>query len=232
MKALLLLPVLLTPNAFTQPLAQNPATAGESPVTIVSFKWFRDSQQAANAVAVTNAPAPAMIAANKNFEKQRRVNASAGERDPNSDTLDGRSAELERIVQQSREPEPVAGFTYQMKLENKSTRAIQTIFWEYQFKEAANPTNVARRQFLCSASIKPEKEKELKVFSLSGPNNVVNVKSLGKGSAAQFHEAVLINRVEYVDGTFWQRPGWDVNDLKLIPKARSDTRNMPACRSL
>jgi len=232
MKALLLLLFLLTPSALTQTPAQNPPAADDSPVAIISFKWFRDRQQAASAVGVTNTPAPAMIAANKNFEKQRRVNASAGERDPNNDTLDGRSAELERMVQQSREPEPVAGFTYQMKLHNSSTKPIQTIFWEYLFREAANPGNVARRQFLCSASIKPDKEKELRVFSLSGPSNVVNVKSLVKGSADQFQEAVFINRVEYADGTFWQRPGWDVNDLKLVPKARSNTRNMPVCRSL
>jgi hypothetical protein len=232
MKALLFLPFLLMPNAVTQALAQNPPAVEEGPVAIVSFKWFRDRQQAANAVGVTNAPAPAMIAANKNFEKQRRVNSPAGERDPNADTLDGRSAEIDRMVQQSREPEPVSGFTYLMRLQNTSAKQIQTIFWEYQFKEAASPTNVARRQFLCSALIKPEKDKELRVFSLSGPTNVVNVKSLAKGSGDQFHEAVLINRVEYVDGTFWQRQGWDVNDLKLIPKARSDTRNMPACRSL
>lgn len=228
MKALWLLPMLLMPAA----LAQNPPAADESPVAIVSFKWFRDRQQAANAVGVSMPPAPAMIAANRNFEKQRRVNASAGERDPNADTLDGRGAEIDRIVQQSREPEPVAGFTYLMRLRNSSTKPIQTVFWEYQFKEAANPTNVARRQFLCSVMIKPEKERELRVFSLSGPTSVVNVKSLAKGTADQFAGSVLINRVEYVDGTFWQRRGWDVNDLKLIPKARSDTRNMPVCRSL
>lgn len=70
------------------------------------------------------------------------------------------------------------------------------------------------------------------MFSLSGPTSVVNVKSLAKGSGDQFEEVVLINRVEYFDGTFWQRQGWDVNDLRLIPKARSDTRNLPACRSL
>jgi hypothetical protein len=232
MKALLLISCLLMPNALSQAVVQNPPAADESPVVIVNSRWFRDRQQAENAVGVSNAPAPAMIAANKNFEKQRRVNASAGERDPNQDSLDGRSAALERIVQQSREPEPVSGFTYQVKLQNSSVKPIQTIFWEYQFKETANPTNVARRQFLCSAAIKPEKDRELKVFSLLGPSNVVDVKSLGKGADEQFKGGVLVNRVEYVDGTFWQRPGWDVNDLRLMPKARSATRNMPVCRSI
>jgi hypothetical protein len=173
-----------------------------------------------------------MIAANKNFEKQRRINAPAGERDPNADTLDGRSAEIDRIVQQSREPQPVEGFSYSVKVQNRSAKLIQTIFWEYQFKEKANPVNVTRRQFLCSAKISPDKGKDLQAFSLFGPSEVVNVKSLARASADQFSKAVVINRVEYSDGSFWQRRDWNVNDLKLIPKARSETRNMPACRGL
>ncbi len=229
MRILLLLPLLLMPG----PSGQNPPAAEESsPVTVVSFKWIKDRKAIENAVSVSSSPAPAMIAANKNFEKQRRINAPAGERDPNADTLDGRSAELDRIVQQSREPQPVEGFTYLVKVQNGRAKPVQNIFWEYQFKESANPTNVTRRQFLCSARINPEKEKDLQVFSLSGPSNVVNVKSLAKGSANQFQETVLINRVEFTDGTFWQRQDWDVNDLKLIPKARSETRNLPMCRSL
>ena len=229
MRVLLLLPLLLIPG----PSVQNPPAAEESvPLVVTSFRWVKDRKAIENAVSVTSSPAPAMIAANRNFEKQRRINDPAGVRDPNADTLDGRSAELDRIVQQSREPQPVDGFTYMVKVQNGSSKLIQTIFWEYQFHEAANPTNVTRRQFLCSARINPEKEKVLQVFSLSGPSDVVNVKSLAKASADQFREVVVINRVEYADESFWQRKGWDVNDLKLIPKARSETRNLPVCRSL
>src|ERR1700720_3644524 len=105
MKILLLLPLLLLPWFA----GQGPIGVDEnSPVTVTSFKWFKDRKLIENAVSVTTAPAPAMTAFNKNFEKEKRINASAGERDPNADTIDGRSAELERIVQQSREPEPVA----------------------------------------------------------------------------------------------------------------------------
>ena len=229
MRILLLLPLLLMPG----PRAQDPVPSEETvPLVVTSFKCARDRKTIENAVSVSSSPAPAMIAANKNYEKERRINDPAGVRDPNADTLDGRGAELERIVQQSREPQPVDGFTYSVKVQNGSGKSIQTIFWEYQFKESANPTNVTRRQFLCSARIAPEKGKDLQAFSLSGPSNVVNVKSLGKGSASQFLEGVLINRVEFTDGTFWQREGWNVSDLKLVPKARSETRNLPMCRGL
>jgi len=229
MRILLLLPLLLMQASTSQTL-QN-AEEGV-PVLVTGFRLVKDRKPAENAVAVTAAPVRAVIDANKNSARDRRTNSPAGERDPNADTLDGRGAELERIVQESREPQPVDGFTYSMKVQNGSGKVVQILFWEYQFREVANPANVTRRQFLCSAKINPEKAKELQVFTLLGPSNVVSVKSLVKGSANQFEEGVLINRVEFADGTFWQRKGWDVNELKLIPKARSETRNMPVCRSL
>jgi hypothetical protein len=229
MTIFLLLALLLMPG---QP-GQDPSTkADTAPVIVTSFKWARDRKPIENAVSVVVPPAPAVTAADKNFERQKRVNASAGDRDPNADTVDSRSAELDRIVQESREAQPVEGVTYSVKIQNGSGKLIQNIFWEYQFKEIANPANVTRRQFLCSARINPDKGKDLQVFSLSGPSDVVNVKSLTKARADQFQEGVVINRVEYADGSSWQRKDWNVNDLKLVPKARSETRNLPMCRSL
>lgn len=219
---LLLLPLLLSPT-----LQQDQAEP--TPLTVVSFKWGRDRQPIDNAVSASIAPAPAMISANRNFEKQRRVNDPAGVRDPNADTLDGRAAELERIVQESREPEPVEGFAYQVRIRNDGSKITETVFWEYQFADMANPANVTRRQFLCTTKLKPQQEKDLRAFVLRGPSDVVDAKRVGKLS---FKETVTINRVEYSDGTFWQRQGWNVDDFKLTAKARSDTRNLPTCRSL
>lgn len=227
MRTLLLLPLLFT----LSPSRQNPTASDESsPVAVLSFGWFKDRQPVENAATGPVPPQPAMIAANKNFEKQRRINAPAGDRDPNADTLDGRSAELERIVQESRQAQPIDGFVYQIKLGNASSKLTQTIFWEYQFIESANPKNVARRRFVCSLKIKPEKEKDLQVFSSLGPSNVINVKSLSKGSGDQFQETVVINRVEYADGSFWQRKDWDFDNVKLTATAHQD-RAAPVCRT-
>jgi len=221
-----LLPFLLMTASVP---AQNPND--KAPVVILNFRWARDRQPIENASSASVAPAPAMIAANRNFEKQKRVNDPAGVRDPNADTLDGRGAELDRIVQQSREPEPVEGFTYQVKVQNAAARVVKTIFWEYRFRELTAPSHLSRRQFLCAAQIKPDKQREFQVFTLSGPFDSVNVKSLAKDSKAQFEEAVVINRIEFVDGTSWQRPDWNFDEVKLTTNAR-DTRNLPTCRGL
>jgi len=227
MKTLLLLPLLLI---FGDSI-QNPAPVdGSSPVVVVSFKWFKDRQSIEKAVASTSSPQPALITADKNFEKQKRINASAGDRDPHADTLDARGAELDRIVQESRQAPPVDGFVYSVKFKSASAKPIERIFWEYQFKEMANPANVTHRRFLCNIKIKPEQAKDLEIFSLGGPSDVISVKSLAKGSGNQFEEAVVINRVEYADGSFWQLKDWTFDVSKLVSKARADSQKISMCR--
>ena len=227
MKTLLLLPLLLIFGVSTQ----SPAPLdGPSPVVVVSFKWFKDRQPIDNAVAAPVTPQPALIAADKNFEKQKRINASAGDRDPHADTADARGAELERIVQESRAAPPVDGFVYVVKFKSAGAKPIERVFWEYQFKEKANPANVSRRRFLCNVKIKPEQTKDLEIFSLGGPSDVISVKSLAKGSGNQFQETVVIDRVEYADGSFWQLKNWTVDVSKLVSKKRADSQKASMCR--
>ena len=227
MRTLLLLPLLLI---FGDSI-QNPAPPDASaPVVAVSFNWFKDRQPIDKAVASTSSPQPAMITADKTFEKQKRINASAGDRDPHADTLDGRGAELDRIVQESREAPPADGFVYVVKFKSAGAKPIERLFWEYQFTETANPANVTRRRFLCNVKIKPEQTKDLKIFSLGGPSDVISVKSLAKGPGNQFKEGVVIDRVEYADGSFWQLKDWTFDVSKLESKARADSQKVWMCR--
>jgi len=106
-----------------------------------------------------SSPQPAMIPQNKNFERQKRVNDPAGMRDPNADTIDGRSAELDRITASARDSKPqTEGFTYQTKIQNNSAKPVTVVFWEYQFREKGNPTILSRRQFVCQANVKPDRK--------------------------------------------------------------------------
>jgi hypothetical protein len=236
MKPLLIFALLLVP--FAQ--AQQPAVNGdESPLSIISSRYSRDRQPVENAASASSSaavgPQPAPTRYSKNFEKQKRINASAGDRDPEADTLDSRSAEMDRITQQAREAESkpaIDGFAYQVKVQNGGEKVTQNVFWEYQFRETANPANVVRRQFICSVKIKPSQEKSLQAFSRLGPSEVIDVKTLGKKPEHQFESAVRINRIEFADGTFWQRKGWEVTQFQLSAKARSATRNLPMCRGL
>lgn len=187
-----------------------------TPLTVTSFKWSRARRTGDTTETEGAAPARAMIPQNRNFARNARVNDPQGARDPNADTLDGRSAAMEKSVAESRSGKtgPVDGFAYRVKVQNTSQRIVEVVFWEYQFRDPANADLVARRQFLCGVNIPPGKGKELEGFSLSGPSEVVSVKTLADNSAKPFEENVLINRIEFTDGAMWQRKGWNLAEVK------------------
>lgn len=233
MRNFLFLPLLLT---LVWP-GQNGTVSGDgSAVEVRGFKWTKRRQAVVNPDNARATPAQsAMIPANRNFERNRRVNDQAGVRDPNLDTLDGRSASLEKSVQESRSPKTtnVEGFAFQVKVNNASLKAIEVLFWEYQFKELANPANVVHRQFLCGVNIKSGKEKELHAFGVSGPSDMISVESLANRSGKLFEEKVVINRVEYADGTIWQRRDWNFAEVKTsIARALGTPWTSEMCRGL
>lgn len=232
MRPLLLLTLLL-PLVWP---AQNGAPADDGPaLVVIASKWSKSRQTVARAEAASDAPAAAVIPANRNYERNRRNNDPRAARDLNADTIDGRSAAIEKIVQESRtpKPKPVDVFAYRVKVRNAGEKAVDVLFWEYQFTESSNPANVVRRQFLCGVQIKPTKEKELQASSHSGPSELISAESLGSKSGSPYVEKVVINRVEYADGTIWQRKGWDFAAVKpAVARAIQTPWGQEMCRSL
>ena len=194
----------------------SPQTQEGSSLVVVSYKWTKTRQVMEQVDTANTSPAREMIPQNKNFQRNVRVNDPVGARDPNQDSIDGRSATIDKNVQESRMPQPKAvdAFAYKIKLQNPTSQVADILFFEYQFIDRTNPQNVTRRQFLCAANIKAGKEKEIQAFSLAGPSEVVNVQTLANNSANPFDEKVVINRVEYADGSIWQRKDWNFAEIR------------------
>lgn len=208
---------------------------GAAPVVVLSFKWTKSRKTIEKPVAATTAPAAAVTRDDINYEKSKRPIYTAGAPDPRSLTVDARSAEMEKIVQESRSPGRVTldGFEHRIKVKNAGTKVADILFWEYRFVESMNPSNVIRRQFICGVEMKPSKEKEIMAFSLSNPSSVISVESLEKSHGKPFQEQVVINRVEYTDGTIWQRKDWNFAEVRAaITRAVSTPWGAEMCRSL
>ncbi|HSE30152.1 MAG TPA: hypothetical protein VLA93_01105 [Pyrinomonadaceae bacterium] len=224
-----LLPLILA--LLVLPVPQSQET---SSLSVVSFKWAK-TKQAEDKIEVFNpAPAPAMIPQNKNFSRNVRMNEPPGARDPNQDTVDGRSAALEKSVQESRArpPRTIDAYSYKVKIQNPTSQSVDILFWEYQFIDRAKPENMTRRQFLCVANIKPGKDKEIQALSLNGPTDVVNVDSLANG-ANPFDEKIVINRIEWGDGSIWQRKAWKFGEIReSYRRATSTPWSKEMCRVL
>jgi len=215
MRNLLLLPLLLV----FAPQVQKPVRS-DSSLEILGSRWSRTRRTLEKVDPAKNTLTPEMIPANKNYARNVRVNDPVGAKDPNEDTIDGRSAALERNVQAARAPDskPVDGFAYFVRVKNLDTKAIEILFWEYQFVDSANPGTVTRRQFLCGVNIKPAKEKDVQAFSLSGPSDVINARSVANSPDDSIQGKAVINRVEYADGSIWQRKDWNFSEIRMTYK--------------
>jgi hypothetical protein len=100
-------------------------------------------------------------------------------------------------------------FIYKVKLQNSGLKAVKNFYWEYQIMESANPQNLSARQFFCASELKANGQRSFEVYSLTPPTTaVISAATLGDETKNKFAEKAVINRIEFKDGSVWQRPDW------------------------
>jgi hypothetical protein len=97
------------------------------------------------------------------------------------------------------------GFVYKLLLQNNDARSIKAIDCDYVFFDVSNERELGRRQFTSEEKIGPGKTKELKFFIPTPPAKTISINSLNKHEREGLGEAIVIVRVEYMDGSLWQR---------------------------
>jgi hypothetical protein len=207
----------------------------DSFVSVIDHKWERVRVSGQKIENNSAAPIRGLTANDKYYQRASRENQPKGVPDPSEYTVDGRSAALERSVQESRsvKTDDINAFRYAASVKNNSDRKVDIIFWEYKFTELANPKNVVRRQFLCAAKMKPGEKFELAAFSTLGPSEVVSAEGLKDSSARLFDEKILINRIEFADGAILQRRDWKMAEVKAgIEKATASPWGKEVCKIL
>ncbi|HKR60179.1 MAG TPA: hypothetical protein VJS64_10640 [Pyrinomonadaceae bacterium] len=219
-----------------------PALQGQSVSTtddgsflvVVGFKLARSRKTIPKTDSVVVPPAVTVTREDINYEKSKRANDPVGTPDPRSYSVDARAAALEKVVQESRSgSKTLEGFEHRVKIRNAGAKVVEVLFWEYQLKESMNPENVIRRQFICGVEMKPKKELEIQAFSMSNPRAVISVDTLATNPDKPYEEGVVINRVEYKDGSIWQRKDWKFAEVRsAIDRAVSTPWGTEMCRSL
>jgi len=96
-------------------------------------------------------------------------------------------------------------YVYEAKIKNNSDKAIRTIAWIYSFQDSETGEVNAHR-FLSKVDLRPGKTGDLKARSSTPPSRVVSATKSDKETQRKLNERVLIDRIEYADGSFWQRP--------------------------
>ena len=94
---------------------------------------------------------------------------------------------------------------YQLWLEVKNTgsKVVTSFIWE--FRPTATPDDYASKQYLCALNVKPNEKKKFDLWTPYAPVKVVSVKP---GGDALKEGEVIINKIEYQDGSVWKRDDW------------------------
>ena len=96
-------------------------------------------------------------------------------------------------------------YFYHLEVKNNGSRAIKSFAWEYQ---SAGIPDISDRQFFCVVNAKPNHKKEFDLFTSLAPSRVVDVTTASEKPGSS-KGVVVINKIEYTDGTIWMRPGWN-----------------------
>lgn len=100
---------------------------------------------------------------------------------------------------------PTVEYVYRAKVSNTGTKAIRKLVWEYVFFDPSTQREVGRRRNETKVSIRPGKTSNVVGRSASPPAGIVNVSQTGKKPREQYSEQVVIQSIEYTDGSVWQR---------------------------
>ncbi|MDQ1522661.1 MAG: hypothetical protein QOE47_585 [Pyrinomonadaceae bacterium] len=100
-------------------------------------------------------------------------------------------------------PRPV--YVYEVKVMNTGTKTIRTLVWEYMFFDPDTQREVGRHLYESRVNLRPGKSKQLDGFSLSPQTRTVDVGKTGKNLEHQYLERVVIQQIEYADGSSWRR---------------------------
>jgi hypothetical protein len=100
----------------------------------------------------------------------------------------------------------VTTYIYKAKVTNNDTKTIRAIEWDYVFYDPATEKEVGRHPLKNNVKLQPGKSAEMSRRTATPPTNVVDVNKTGKKIKEQYAERVEIQRIEYADGSVWQRP--------------------------
>ncbi|HEX3248467.1 MAG TPA: hypothetical protein VHS05_03490 [Pyrinomonadaceae bacterium] len=143
----------------------------------------------------------------------------------NRNSIENRSRDMldleQSVMGEAFYGKPVEVFRYRVNLKNTGIRVVKAIVWEYQASDTDQFNDATHRQFRCTAKIKPNENERVEGYSILPPTRVITA-----SGAKSFSERVIINRIEYADGTSWQRPEW------RPPDSQSNYGSKGSCQQL
>ena len=94
-------------------------------------------------------------------------------------------------------------YTYKLKVRNNGNKQIKLLIWDYVFYDSGTSNEVGRIQFEYAINIGSGKTKDLAISTEVAPSKTINVKVTGKKLRDQYSEQIVMQTIEYSDGSVW-----------------------------
>lgn len=176
--------------AFALTLQQQSVDREEPDLSVVKFSWAKEKQKVSVIRGAQNPGGP--------ITTPIPSNAS----DHNSRIGDLRS--MEKKAEKSAAEAPRPSYQLRLELKNTGTNVVRSLAWQY--KPTAMPEDYEPKQYLCALEVKPKEKKLLELWTPYAPVKVISV---DERSNALKDGEVVINKIEYTDGSVWTRRGWN-----------------------
>lgn len=115
-------------------------------------------------------------------------------------------ADAANIAAQHKDTRARYVFVYKTTVKNLSDKPIKSIDWDYVFLDRTTESEIGRREFTSDEKISPGKSKELVVTISKPPTHTISLTALNNKERDALIERVIVVRINYADGTFWQLP--------------------------
>ena len=120
--------------------------------------------------------------------------------------LESRKTDMHEMEAKAAVSAETIGPSYQVRLELKNTgpKAVKGLVWKFQ--PTAGPEDYEPKQYLCMLEVKPNEKRVLEIWTPFAPVKVITVDT--RKDALKDGE-VIINKIEYADGSVWKKTGWN-----------------------
>ena len=173
-----------------------PGSTAEPGVTVVQMKWRMDVHN------------PALDNDSNRIMKEREEQRRKAEERLNEALAERGMPAKTSTVPSTASATEARGlritYVYEVKVTNAGVKGIRKLAWDYVFFEPGTETEVGRRRFISKVNIGPGKTRNVAVRLASSPTGTVSAKNAGKKPRDQYSEKIVIQGVEYADGSVWQ----------------------------
>ncbi|MFN2512268.1 MAG: hypothetical protein ABR568_12605 [Pyrinomonadaceae bacterium] len=191
--------------ALTATLQAKISTQTSSDLVVLKFTWSKYVTGSGLVRPVQADPAPGPIVINR--DPVRDPNYQGPAATPTQRRAELAALERDAAISSNRSS---SFYAYRIQVKNAGATPIKSFVWA--FEDPAEMPESPGRQFLCAVKIKANETKGVETLSTQAPSRVVDAGKAGDKTETAVLTAV-INRIEYADGSTWQRSGWDSSIL-------------------